>query len=76
MAGIVQLRSGNPFNAGFTPNLAGWYANRADSLGNPYPADKNIVNPADFAIPQPFAFGNSARNQLFGRVEQICSNLL
>ncbi|MBI3696382.1 MAG: TonB-dependent receptor [Acidobacteria bacterium] len=75
LATIVQLRSGTPFSVGFTPTLAGWYANRADVVSKDlYPTNRNIeqwFNPAAFAVPAPFSFGNGARNLLFGPGQSI-----
>ncbi len=70
LATILQLRSGTPFSAGFSPTLAGWYANRPHVVGQDlYPAKRDLeqwFNPAAFAVPAPFTFGSSARNMLFG----------
>ncbi|MEZ5402033.1 MAG: carboxypeptidase regulatory-like domain-containing protein [Bryobacteraceae bacterium] len=75
VAGIVQFRSGVPFSVGFTPTQAGWYANRADVASSDfYPSSQSIngwFNASAFAIPQPFTFGNSARNMLFGPGQKI-----
>ena len=75
MASILQFRSGTPFGVGFSPNVAGWYANRADVVSsNFYPAGRDIegwFNPAAFAVPAQFAFGSSARNMLFGPGQKI-----
>jgi hypothetical protein len=76
LASIVQLRSGTPFSVSFTPTAAGWYANRADVVSSQvYPtANRDIeqwFNAAAFAVPQPFTFGNSARNMLTGPGQTI-----
>lgn len=75
IAGIGQFRAGTPFSVGFSPNQAGWFATRANVVSSDvYPADKNIegwFNPAAFAVPTPFTFGNSARNMLFGPGQKI-----
>jgi hypothetical protein len=75
LAGIGQFRSGTPFSVGFTPTQAGWYATRANVVSSDfYPSDQNIegwFNPAAFAVPAPFTFGNSARNMLFGPGQQV-----
>jgi hypothetical protein len=75
IAGIGQFRAGTPFSIGYNPTQAGWLGGRADVVSsNVYPEDKNIegwFNPAAFAVPTPFTFGNSARNMLFGPGQKI-----
>ncbi len=75
MASIAQFRSGTPFGVSFSPNQAGWYANRANVVGsNFYSSDKSIegfLNPSAFAVPAPFTFGSGARNMLFGPGQKI-----
>ena len=74
-ATLLQFRGGSPFSVGFTPNQAGWYATRADQVSSSfYPAEKGIegwFNPAAFATPAPFTFGNSSRNMLWGPGQKI-----
>ncbi len=75
LAGILQLRSGTPFSVNFSPTLAGWYATRANTVStNIYPSQQSIAqwfNPAAFATPAPFTFGDSARNMLFGPGQRL-----
>jgi len=76
IASIMQLRSGVPFSAAFAPTLAGWYANRPDVVAGAdfYPANQSIdnwFNASAFSTPAQFAFGNSARNLLFGPRQSI-----
>ena len=75
IAGIGQFRSGTPFGVGYNVTQAGWLGGRANVVAsNVYPSDKNIegwFNPAAFAVPAPFTFGNSARNMLFGPGQRI-----
>jgi hypothetical protein len=69
LAGLAHVRSGTPFSVVFTPREAGWYATRADAVGNPrvdHPDIERWFNPAAFRTPAAFTFGNSARNVLFG----------
>jgi hypothetical protein len=69
LAGILNFGTGEPYSVTFTPNVTGWPASRADIVGDPTPANRSIsqwFNPAAYAVPQVFAFGNSARNSLFG----------
>lgn len=70
VATITQLRSGTPFSVTFSPTQPGWIANRADVVSSDvYGSDQSITNwfnPAAFAIPATYAYGNSARNMLFG----------
>ena len=70
IAGITYLRTGQPFSVGFTPSQTGWYANRADvnSVGNLSRSERTLdrwFDPSGYSVPQPFTFGNSARNLLF-----------
>ena len=71
VAGILTVGTGQPYSVSFTPTLQGWLAGRAD-YANPaavVPDDPSInqwFNPAAFSVPQPFTFGNTARNAFFG----------
>jgi len=75
VAGVTQLKSGSPFTVAFSPSLSGWYANRADVVSNNfYPAQQTIAqwfNPAAFASPAAYKFGNSARNLLRGPGQKV-----
>jgi hypothetical protein len=67
----IQAMSGSPFSVTFNPTEAGWYATRADVVAGAslYPANRGAdrwFDAAAFRVPQPFTFGNSARNILFG----------
>jgi hypothetical protein len=69
LAGLTTFGSGEPYSVTFTSTTVGWPSSRADIAGNPDPGDQSITqwfNPAAFAVPAPFAYGNSARNMLFG----------
>jgi len=72
VAGIATLGTGAPHSVTFTPTQQGWLASRADYAGSAadvVPADRSIYrwfNPAAFRAPQPFQFGNTARNAFFG----------
>ncbi|HZU43304.1 MAG TPA: carboxypeptidase regulatory-like domain-containing protein, partial [Terriglobales bacterium] len=68
-SGIVFLGSGLPFSVTFDSSVQGWPSSRADIVGNPHvshPTLSQWFNPAAFAVPQPYTFGNSAPNSLFG----------
>lgn len=71
VSGITYLRTGTPFAPSFsTGGQAGWRATRPDRVsGVPlYPSEKTMYqwfNPAAFAVPAPFTWGNAARNLLF-----------
>lgn len=68
-SGILTLGSGLPFSVTFDSSVQGWPSSRADIVGNPqvsHPTLSQWFNPAAFAVPQPYTFGNSAPNSLFG----------
>jgi hypothetical protein len=69
LSGITSFGTGEPYSVTFTSTVLGWPSSRADIVGDPKPSDPSITqwfNPAAFAVPAPFAYGNSARNLLFG----------
>lgn len=69
LTGILSFGTGEPYAVTFNSTTVGWPSSRADIVGNPTPANRSIdqwFNPAAYAVPQPFTFGNSARNSLFG----------
>ncbi len=68
LAGISSLGTGQPFSVTFTSTVVGWPSSRADIVGNPNGAGTILqwFNPAAYAVPAPFLYGNSARNSLFG----------
>ncbi len=69
IAGLTSFGSGEPYSVTFTSTVVGWPSSRADITGDPNLADASIsrwFNPAAFAVPAQFAYGNSARNLLFG----------
>jgi carboxypeptidase family protein len=81
LSGIGTYGSGLPFNVTFSQagtGIIGWWGNRADRVpGAPLYAGQQSnshditngvqwFNPAAFAPPQPWQWGNSARNLLFG----------
>lgn len=69
IAGISSFGSGEPYSVTFTSTVLGWPSNRADIVGDPKignPSTERWFNPAAFAVPAPFTYGNSARNMLFG----------
>lgn len=73
-AGILSMGTGQPYTVIFTPNVAGWLASHASyapgkTAADVKPPDQSIdkwFDPAAFTAPQPFTFGNSARNAFFG----------
>lgn len=74
MGSIITLDSGNVFNAvagGDIANVGGGNQ-RADEIGPPYAGsgfhrNQNAwINPASFAVPAPYTFGNESRNNLVG----------
>jgi hypothetical protein len=74
--GILQVHSGNPFTPvlAFDNSNTGQYADRPNLVGNPNQSSPTCqvhtancwVNPAAFAVPAPYTFGNAARNSLAG----------
>ena len=69
LAGIFGIGSGQPFSVTFDSTVTGWPSNRANIVGDPNLEDRSIrrwFNPAAFAVPAQFTYGNSARNLLFG----------
>ena len=68
-SGIVTIGSGLPFSLNFDSSLPGWPSNYADKVGNPHVSNPSLAqwfNPAAFAVPAEYAFGNAAPNSLFG----------
>jgi hypothetical protein len=67
--GIVTLGSGLPYSVNFTSAVQGWPNSRANIVGNPGVSNPSLsqwFNPAAFAPPAQFTFGNSAPYSLFG----------
>ena len=69
-AGIMTLASGNYLSVTFNSNLTGWPSGRANIVGDPFSnAQKNQYqwfNPASYAVPTAYTFGNSAPNSITG----------
>ncbi len=70
IAGITYLRTGQPFSVSFNTSVAGWGSGRADLVSNPTlgrgeRSEYRWFDPAAFAVPQQFTYGNSSRNLLF-----------
>jgi hypothetical protein len=70
LAGIMGIGSGQPFSVTFNSTVTGWPSNRADVVSTElYPGERTLgqwFNPAAFAVPAAFTYGNSQRNMLFG----------
>jgi hypothetical protein len=69
IAGITSALTGLPFSASFNPAVQGSPGGRPDLVGDPRLPDPTIrrwFNPAAFAAPQAFTFGNSGRNIMLG----------
>jgi hypothetical protein len=71
ISGITYLRTGQPFSVSFTSSVQGWRSSRANvtNVGALSRDERNITRWFDasgYSIPEPFTFGNSARNLLFG----------
>jgi hypothetical protein len=69
LTGSTGFGSGEPYSVNFNSTVLGWPSSRADIVGDPGVSNRSInqwFNPAAFAVPAPFTYGNSARNLLFG----------
>lgn len=67
--GIITLGSGLPYSVTFSSAVQGWPSNYADRIGNPHvdhPSLAKWFNPAAFAPPAQFTYGNSGARQYFG----------
>jgi hypothetical protein len=74
--GVLSLSSGVPFDVGTNVDVAntgnfnfgnGYGYERLNLISNAYPSDKSPrqwINPAGFALPAPFTFGNLGRDSL------------
>jgi hypothetical protein len=68
-SGIMTIASGLPFSLNFDSSLPNWPSNYADKIGNPHVSNPSLnewFNPAAYAVPANYAFGNAAPNSLFG----------
>ncbi|MBI3950996.1 MAG: TonB-dependent receptor, partial [Acidobacteria bacterium] len=72
VSGILTLQTGRPFTPVISRDVAniGEFDQRPDVVGDPNDIDRRTperwFNTAAYALPQPFTFGNAARNSLFG----------
>ena len=79
LSGITTYRTGAPFSLSFTvpSNYVGWWGGRPDAVAgaSPYNGQQSghdVVkgvqwfDPAAFIAPQPWQYGNAARNNLYG----------
>jgi outer membrane receptor protein involved in Fe transport len=68
IAGISTMGTGLPYSVTFTSQVTGQPSSRADIIGDPTGAQTlaQWFNPAAFAVPAPYRYGNSGRNFLFG----------
>jgi hypothetical protein len=78
ISSLAQVRSGTPFSPSISipgsvggVSTVGWYATRANvAVPNTYYSGAHSraewFNPAAFALPAPFTFGNARRNLLIG----------
>jgi hypothetical protein len=67
--GILTLGSGLPYSVTFSSAVQGWPSNYANRVGNPHVDNPSLTewfNPAAFALPAQFAYGNSGARQYFG----------
>jgi hypothetical protein len=69
VAGIVGVGTGEPFSPSFTSTVVGWPSGRPDVVGKAQVDDPTIArwfDPAAYAPPAQFTYGNAQRNSLFG----------
>ncbi|MEO7653487.1 MAG: hypothetical protein ABIZ80_23760 [Bryobacteraceae bacterium] len=69
VGGITTAGTGTPFSPTFTANVQGAPNGRANVVGDWHVSDRSITrwfNPAAFAAPAPFTFGNSGKNVMIG----------
>jgi hypothetical protein len=79
VSGITKYQTGAPFNLGFSlpTNIIGWQGGRPDAVagaglyagqqsGHDIVKGVQWFNAAAFAAPQPWQYGNAARNMLYG----------
>jgi hypothetical protein len=68
VASIASAGSGQPYSATFTSTVVGWPSSRANLVGNPAGNGtiKEWFNPAAYTLPDPYTYGTSQRNSLFG----------
>lgn len=80
ISGITLYRTGTPFSVSFNvpSNIVGWWGGRPDAVSGAdvysgqQSSSHDVVsgvqwfNPSAFAAPQPWQWGNSARNSIYG----------
>lgn len=69
IGGIEQLGTGLPFSPSFSSTIQGSPSGRPDVVGEWRVDNPNITqwfNPAGFAVPAPFQFGNAGKNTMIG----------
>jgi hypothetical protein len=71
LSGLVQAMSGAPFSPAFSTSVVGSVGGRPNVAGGVrlYPANRTIAqyfNPAAFAVPANYLFGNAGYNMLWG----------
>lgn len=69
LASIASAGTGQPYSVTFTSTVVGWPSSRANLISKNTAGDGTIkewFNPAAFALPAPYTYGNSQRNSLFG----------
>jgi hypothetical protein len=69
VGGITTRGTGTPFSPAFTATVQGAPSGRPNVVGDWHVADPSITqwfNPAAFATPAPFTFGNSGKNVMIG----------
>jgi hypothetical protein len=68
-SGILTLAGGLPYSVIFSSSIEGWPSNRANIIGSPHVSNPSLAewfNPAAYAVPTPFTYGDSAPYSLFG----------
>jgi hypothetical protein len=68
-SGIITIGNGLPYSLSFDSSLPNWPSNYPNKVGNPHVSNPNLnewFNPAAYAVPANYTFGNAAPYSLSG----------